>query len=1813
MRDFQSIGVPPVLASEPFAITDDSGAYVFRDLPAGDFYIREEVTGGLRQTYPADHLLASSFEQRQIFELDFATGVGNRFRPLALQANDLVAGIAVSPVDDRVYAVADSGQVYLVESLRGKTVALGSLIVVPGVPPISPGEGDFDFDPTSFNPATGDTTVDIYVVVGIDSGQRNQLYRAELDYASCTGGDTLVCRPTLGPAQFIGRIDANDLSGLAFDDAGNLYAYDTRGGVEFNTFGRLWQIDKTTGALISVIDVPIGQSGGSFAGIDFDPQSGLLHGVHSSSRQRTFFTFDPATQAVTSIFQAADPQVAGLEFVQTDAHYVLLDDGESVRRVDFGNQRQAGEIHGTKWLDLNGDGQQTRNEPGLEGWTIYLDLNNNGQQDADEPAQVTNARGDYWFMDLQPGSYTVDEVVQEGWTQTFPGKPHVVFVERGATLEGVNFGNVPLGQIHGRKWLDADADLEPGPNEPGLAGWQIYLDVNGNHQFDEGEPVTTTDERGNYWFMDLPPGEYTVGEVIQDGWVQTFPSPQGLTDLFPFEDVDAEATFSVGDSFSTLAVAGAHATVTVSPFTWSDGTVTSSGDARVLLVGAEVSPTHVLAPNNANLQFDFGETLTSLTVVFSDMGGNVNLLVNGQLQNVENLSSLNGQSVAGVFVAVNQLTDTLGVLSLSGTIDSFAIGGQEFWIDNLLITGQPVSGTGVHVVQLGPGQIEENRDFGNYPLKGEIHGTKFSDFDGDGVRGRNDRGILGWTIYLDLNNNGQLDEGEPTTQTERTGEYWFMGLEAGTYVVREVPQEGWTQTAPAVTFGRDSYAGGEQPLAVRTGDVTGDGAADVVLADFGGSSLLIYENLGDGTLADPRTIALKGRPIEFDLVDLNGDGALDVAILLSDVSQLVTYLNDGAGGFVGEADYSVPVNPTSLSVADVNDDGWADVLVAGSTDQVLSLWLNQGDGSLLESMKLDVGTVPIDTALVDFNHDGRMDAAVLSRQDGVVRLLLQPDDGAPWDVTYELPVLPQAARMAIADFDGDGNYDIAVTSTVNGAAVYYGSGSVTHLAFNEDNVVLPVPAELLGIAAGDVNGDELPDLVIPDPAADELLIFLASPDGGFLPALQEAVGNRPIDVVLADVNGDGRMDIATADSPGATVLLQGPSGYYIVPLEAGDVVTGRDFGNFRNGQITGTKIHDQNCNGVLGDGDQPETGLGGFTIYVDLDDDGVLDPGEPFAVTADDGTYAIDNVGPGTYSVREVVMDPYAQSYPQTGRHIVTISQTNQSVSGIDFGNFIHTPLPDGSDYLYAFGGNDELWGDNTVTDPCILSLGDDDHLFDHAGDDFMAGQLRNDTYHFGPSLVPGEVDTVEELEDGGTNERWDEGIYDRLNFDGVPEKKFDGLDTSEPVVVDLSGSGATYAQPTIAEYANAGTRAIQTNANEQFAFIEQIVGGAADDTLIGNSRDNLLDGRSGSDILVGAAGDDTYVFTPGEPANNDQLVETIGSDTLDFSAIPGPVTVDLSAPVVIATYAPAQQVTTPSPGLFENVIGTVAADSLQGSGEDNRIEGSDAADTLIGLAGDDELIGGRDNDTYIFADGWGSDVVTELANQGDDDFMDFSLVTAPLAFVVGQTIQVTDGTNAVLHDGLHVERLLGGSSLSDTLTSGDGDNLWLINAPNTGTLNGVAFSGIENLIGGSGNDTFQFLPGGSLTGGIDGGAGDDTFDFSQAGSVGGVVDGNLGSDSLLGDNTDRTWTVDGPESGNASGIGNFAGIENLVGGGGTDTFAVTSGGTLMNGSLDGREGNDTLLADNVTTTFTLDGDNAGTHVGTSSFSFSRNRESDGR
>jgi choice-of-anchor C domain-containing protein len=82
---------------------------------------------------------------------------------------------------------------------------------------------------------------------------------------------------------------------------------------------------------------------------------------------------------------------------------------------------------------------------------------------------------------------------------------------------------------------------------------------------------------------------------------------------------------------------------------------------------------------------------------------------------------------------------------------------------------------------------------------GEIRGTIWSDSDSDSVKDLAETGLSGVQVYLDRNQNGLLDPGEPTESTDEQGNYRFTSLTAGAYVVREVLPGGFAYSSPAPT------------------------------------------------------------------------------------------------------------------------------------------------------------------------------------------------------------------------------------------------------------------------------------------------------------------------------------------------------------------------------------------------------------------------------------------------------------------------------------------------------------------------------------------------------------------------------------------------------------------------------------------------------------------------------------------------------------------------------------------------------------------------------------------------------------------------------------------------------------------------------------------------------------------------------------------------------------------------------------------------------------------------------------------------------
>lgn len=183
--------------------------------------------------------------------------------------------------------------------------------------------------------------------------------------------------------------------------------------------------------------------------------------------------------------------------------------------LHFGNFR-LGEIRGTKFEDSDRNGRKGAREAVLSGWTIQLTGFDEITQQNVILATTTDINGRYSFTGLTKGTYTISEVQQAGWIQTAPqgGNYTLTIDQSGRVYTGKDFGNFRLWNLHGRKYHDINRNRQYDNGEPLLPGWVIeLLDMTNGNVW-----RTTTDINGYYAFAPVMPGRYLLREIMQQGW-----------------------------------------------------------------------------------------------------------------------------------------------------------------------------------------------------------------------------------------------------------------------------------------------------------------------------------------------------------------------------------------------------------------------------------------------------------------------------------------------------------------------------------------------------------------------------------------------------------------------------------------------------------------------------------------------------------------------------------------------------------------------------------------------------------------------------------------------------------------------------------------------------------------------------------------------------------------------------------------------------------------------------------------------------------------------------------------------------------------------------------------------------------------------------------------------------------------------------------------------------------------------------------------------------------------------------------------------
>jgi len=429
---------------------------------------------------------------------------------------------------------------------------------------------------------------------------------------------------------------------------------------------------------------------------------------------------------------------------------------------------------------------------------------------------------------------------------------------------------------------------------------------------------------------------------------------------------------------------------------------------------------------------------------------------------------------------------------------------------------------------------------------------------------------------------------------------------------------------------QQTFAAGAGPIAIASADINGDGKPDLVVANYNANTAGVLLGNGDGKFQSQKTFAVGAGPRSVVVADLNRDGRLDLlagnsvansaSMLLGDVPPTVLSINrtNPTGPSIGNATsvtytvtfsepvtevaasdfavvttggasaatpvvvggsgavYTVTINgisgggtlglnvidngtitdaagnplqpggivfqaPQTLAtgvaqsiviIADVNGDGRPDLISNNLYSKVVDVYLGNGNGTFQSGRTFAVAQTPTALAVADLNDDGRPD--LIAAGGNAVSVLLGNGNGT-FQTQQSYAVGAGAASLAVADLNGDGKLDLIVSgvglSALNAMSILLGNGNGTF----QNQIAYFLDGSPVSIVAADLNGDGRTDLAVVDQLGNSLGILLGNGNGTFAAEQTLAVGTKPLAIAASDLNGDGKVDLIVANAHSDTV------------------------------------------------------------------------------------------------------------------------------------------------------------------------------------------------------------------------------------------------------------------------------------------------------------------------------------------------------------------------------------------------------------------------------------------------------------------------------------------------------------------------------------------------------------------------------------------------------------------------------------------------------------------------------------------------------
>jgi subtilisin-like proprotein convertase family protein len=522
-----------------------------------------------------------------------------------------------------------------------------------------------------------------------------------------------------------------------------------------------------------------------------------------------------------------------------------------------------------------------------------------------------------------------------------------------------------------------------------------------------------------------------------------------------------------------------------------------------------------------------------------------------------------------------------------------------------------------------------------------------------GLANFGETGLAGQTVYIDLNDNGQLDVGEPSAVTNGQGNYRLFGIPAGTYTVRQVVQP---------TFGLSAPVGGLQTVTLADGEI----AKGINFGDFQSHGTISGYAFNDG----------------------NGDGIRETD-LVPGVSPDVAFVVDASAASL------LPM--AGATVGDVNGDGSPNTIL----DVEISGYIN-----LLQDMV--ARGMGITSKMSVIAYGGVAKYVDLSGPTGDTQVHLHPSTDGNGNDIDDVEEILKSIRPVRLNLGPDSNFQAALALADNAFTAMgtaHGNGVVIFMAAaappagtTYDTELASLAAKGVAIRAFAVGLTPFPQLQQIDAAAggfttagDLTTSFGGIADNSNVNYVESGMADM---TVYLDLNNNGTPDV---DEPSATTDTQGlysfvdldpgtytvrqvlPPGFITgspisgslsVSLVDGQVASSQNFADGQPTAVGGSVYNDLNRNGQY----DFEPLLQGVTVYIDLNNNSAVDAGEPQAVTDNTGYWEIDNLPGGHYFIRQDTPAGFSNGNPGTGSYETTVEAGAPLNDNFDFAD--RAPIP---------------------------------------------------------------------------------------------------------------------------------------------------------------------------------------------------------------------------------------------------------------------------------------------------------------------------------------------------------------------------------------------------------------------------------------------------------------------------------------------------------------------------------------------------------